>query len=812
MAKKTNSTSTSGRVRTRPAASAAATGAEPTARRSKRRPILLATAATLVITLVWLGWPFWQIVRQFGSQPWQQPSRIYGRATVLEDGAAWSRSAVVEATEAAGYRKQTDGALRSGNFRQGGATIEIARRRFPTPDGLVGGDLLRVTLAGGLISAITVDGARRESAALDPPLVASLYGDGLQERRPVSADELPEELIYAVLAAEDAGFLDHGGISISGIARAAWANLRAGGVHQGGSTLTQQLIKNRYLSHRRTFGRKIQEAILAVLVDWRYDKRSILEAYLNEIYWGRSGSIDLMGVGAAAWAYFGKHPSQLDLAESALLAGIIRSPGSLAPARAPQRARAERDRVLDRLSELGWIDAARTDAAKQAPLGTLERAMMARQAPFFADAVAAEARARFAIELLRDTGHVILTTFDPHDQAIAEAAVDWGIEALEKGWEKDRRTKTPLEAALISIDPRSGGILAYVGGRDYGLSQFDRLSQARRQAGSAFKPVVYAAAYGAGLAPSSPVEDAPFTHVDHGRSWSPQNSDGQHRGWVSTRTALASSLNVPTAKLALRVGLGNIAQLAQEMGVEAKLDPYPALALGAMEVTPRELATVYATLAAGGVRPPVHAIVAVFDRTGEPVAGTPLPPPRPVLAPEVAYLVTDVLRDVLDDGTARGVRQQGIEDRLAGKTGTTNDRRDSWFVGYSPERVSLVWVGYDDNTETRLSGARAALPIWARFAFGVRPAGGYRDFTEPPGIVRALIDPDSGSLATYRCDRIESALFIADSLPTEICPFHPGRPVLQGDDVEVEPEQRRNPFRRWLEKVRGRSKGHGGVS
>ena len=776
--------------------------ARPVTRR--RRWPWLAAAAVMVGVLIWLGLPFWQIARQFGAQPWQQPSRLYGRSTALVVGQAVGRTTLERVLKRAGYRQQSAGDLRTGGYRSDGGTVTVARRRFPTPRGFVGPDLLRIELGGGGIRALSVDGDARRRALLDPPLVASFYGADLQERRPVSVDELPEELVYAVLAAEDAGFLEHAGISISGVLRAAWANLRAGGVHQGGSTLTQQLIKNRYLTHERTWSRKIQEAILAVVIDARYAKRDILEAYLNEIYWGRSGSVDLMGVGAAAWVYFAKHPSQLDLAECALLAGIIRSPGSYSPRAHPDRALVKRDQVLDRLATLGWVDAAVIARAKEQPLGTVDRTVVARRAPFFAEAAAAEAAARFGLGELRDTGYVLLSTLDMSTQSLAEEAVTWGVHALEEGWEKDRRTDAPLEAALLSVDPRDGAILAYVGGRDYGRSQFDRIAQARRQAGSAFKPVVYAAAFRAGLSPASPVEDAPFTHVDHGRSWSPKNSDGQHRGWISSRRALVESLNVPTAKLALRVGMSTIAELAGSMGIESALDPYPALALGAMEVTPRELTSVYATLAAGGVRPEIHGLVGVLDRQGDPVPGRPLAAPERVLSPEIAYLVTDVLRDVLDEGTAQGVRSQGLEDRLAGKTGTTNSRRDSWFAGYGTTRVSLVWVGYDDNTRTRLSGARAAVPIWARFTHAVRPSTGFPDFEQPNGIRRAFVDPTTGQLATRRCFEISSELFTAETLPREMCPLHPGRPIMQPDGVIVEPERRRNPFRRWLDRVRGR--------
>lgn len=690
--------------------------------------------------------------------------------------------------------------------------VSVARRRFPSRSGMIGGDRLEITLASGAISRLALDGVLMSEVLLDPPLIASYYGPELQERRPSSVDELPEELIYSVLAAEDAGFLEHAGISISGTLRAAWANLRARGVRQGGSTLTQQLIKNRYLSPERTWSRKIQEAILALVIDWRYEKRDILEAYLNEIYWGRSGSVNLMGVGAAAWAYFGKHPAELDLAECALLAGMIRSPGSYRPQAHPARARARRNAVLERLGELGWVESARVAAAEKAPLGTIDRPLIARRAPFFADAMAEEAAHRFGVSALRETGITLLSTLDPSAQKAAEEALGWGVKALEKGWEKGRKGRPPLEAALISIDPRDGAIEAYVGGRDYGRSQFDRLAHAHRQAGSAFKPVVYAAAYRDGWAPASTIEDAPFTFVDHGRRWSPRNSDGQHRGWISTRTALTQSLNVPTAKMALRIGLGSIVDLAHRMGIEADLEAYPALALGAMEVTPRELATVYATLAAGGQRPRVHGLEAVFDRGGAALSGQRLPAPERVLPAEVAYLVTDVLRGVLDTGTARSVRGQGLVDRLAGKTGTTNSRRDSWFAGYSPERVSLVWVGYDDNATTHLSGARAALPIWARFTQSVRPPNGFTDFEQPAGVIRAFVDPTTGALATDRCHQVVSELFTEQSLPHGLCPFHPGRALLQPEDTRIERErQRRNPFRRWLDKIRGRHHASNGV-
>ena len=564
----------------------------------------------------------------------------------------------------------------------------------------------------------------------------------------MALDELPRHLMLAVLAAEDAAFMEHSGLSARGILRAAWTNVRASAVRQGGSTLTQQLVKNLYLTHER------------------YDKPEILQAYLNEIYWGRSGNLDLMGVGAAAHAYFGKHPLQLTLGESAILAGMIQSPATLSPVDHPDAAKDRRDVILGRLAQLEWLPIDALEAASREPIDATDRALVARRAPYFADFVADEARRRFGVETLDDAGMVLHSTLSIGDQAKAEEAVAWGVEALEEGWEKGNRTATPLQAALVSLDPRDGAIRAYVGGRDYRRSQFDR------QAGSAFKPVVYAAAFEQRVAnPATFLEDSPYTVRLAGKTWSPQNSDGTYHGWVSARTALEKSYNVPTARLAAEMGLDTVADMANRLGIGRELRALPALALGAMEVTPLELATVYNTLAAGGIRSPAHGLVAVFDRQGQPVAPTEArPAPHRVLPAAVSHLLTRVLQGVLDRGTAtRARRIDQFDDPVAGKTGTTNDRRDSWFAGYSPDRTTLVWVGYDDNARTRLSGARAALPIWTRFAARVRPPGGYADFPVPDGVVQAWIDPRTGGLAHDECSERRLEVFLESFVPSPYC-------------------------------------------
>lgn len=779
--------------------------------RHRGRRLTTALLALLLVGLAltaWLIWPFWQLVGQFGSIPEKQPSRLYGRPAELRVGSPTTADGLVTELKSLGYRQSSDGPPKiPGSFVAHGERIEILRRFFPTPGGEEGGDRLQVDLRGGSIASLRLAGNERGLSAVRVavPLIASYYGPDLKERRPVSLDDVPEDLILAVLAAEDSGFLEHKGVSFTGILRAAWVNAWAGGVRQGGSTLTQQLVKNLYLSHERRLVRKVREALLAVMLEIRFEKRDILQAYLNEIYWGRSGNVHLMGVGAAAWAYFGKEPAQLSLGESALLAGMIQSPANLSPLADLEAAKARRDVVLGRLVQLKWATEGRARRASAESVILAPGPRVVRQAPYFADWIEGRAGRRFGISSLRDAGYQLHSTLSLPDQLAAEEAVAWGIEALEKGWEKGRGSGSPLQASLVSLSPTDGGILAWVGGRSYGLSQYDRVSLARRQAGSVFKPIVYAAAFEQRIAtPATLLEDGPYTVRLAGRTWSPQNSDGKYRGLVTVRQALQESLNVPTARLAQEVGLERVVQMARRLGIEGPLDPFPALALGAVEVSPLEMAVVYGTLAGSGRRPRAHGLVAVFDRSGKPVQGSKSQPPTQVLDPEVAFQVTAVLQGVLDHGTGRGARKQGLMDPLAGKTGTTNSRRDSWFAGYSPRRATVVWVGYDDNQKTRLSGARAALPIWTRFNYRMRPPGGFEDFERPEGTLVVRIDPGTGGLATDRCPTVVAEVFLADHPPRELCPEHSGwraRPLDQPEGVE--PDRQRHPFRRWLDMFKG---------
>ena len=497
-----------------------------------------------------------------------------------------------------------EGELEPGRFRAGAQQVAVYRRSFPSTTADRGGDLLVVDFDGDRVIGLKRAERPVREAWLDPPLIATYYGDALLERRPAPLAEIAPGTVRAVLAAEDASFFEHPGISFTGILRAVWVNLRGKGVMQGGSTVTQQLVKNIYLTSERTMSRKLREALLAVMLEWRYSKEQILEAYLNQIFWGRSGSANLIGVGAASAAYCGKEPRELSLAESALLAAMIRAPGSYHPVDDAPAARARRDFILDRLVALDWADRAAAEAAKREPLPTPVAPLSRRRAPYFVDAVAAEAQRRYGVGELADAGFVLLSTLDMGDQERAESAVREGLEELAGKSERVRSKKEPLQAALVSLEPATGAIRAWVGGRDFRESQFDRAGSARRQAGSAFKPLVYATAFERGVAtPATLLEDAPLTLESGGKSWTPMNDDDQFHGWVTARTAVEQSYNLATIRLAIATGLPEIVATAKGLGLQANLRPVPSIAIGSFEVAPVELVTAYAAFANRGVRP-----------------------------------------------------------------------------------------------------------------------------------------------------------------------------------------------------------------
>jgi penicillin-binding protein 1B len=740
------------------------------------RRTLIGVAAVCVLLLgglVWLLFPYLRTFGDIGAGPENAPSRIYGAAPVIRVGDEARSADLAGELEALGYRPDENPGetLPSGRYRSGDDAVAVHLRRHMTPRGEVAGELLLVQIKKGKIASILsstrAEGRPVEQAELEAPVLATYYGDESREKWPVRIKDLPEHVVRAVLAAEDDSFYWHPGVSPTGIVRALFVNLRHGEVTQGGSTLTQQLVKNVFLTSERSFFRKIREAFIAVAVEVQHSKKSILQGYLNGIYLGGANGIQFYGFGTAARAYFGKDASELTLPEAAALAGMIKSPGFYSPVAHPDHARQRRDEVLRRMAELDWIDAGTLASALATPVETAPMRLGDRPAPHFADAMASEARDRFGLKRLGNRGYQLFSTLSMRDQGMARQAVTDTLRNLDR---QGRRGADPLEAALISVDPKTGAILAYVGGRNFAKSEFDRVSQAHRQAGSCFKPIVFVAALESGkFSPASKLKDEPLTLKTGGSRWTPKNADGEFLGEITTRTALEQSRNVPLIRLAMAVGLDKVAATAHRMGIESEVQQVPASALGSAEVTPREMATVYSTLANGGVRPVLHGLAVVLDPEGKPVREPKPKAPEAAINPQVAFITTSVLEGVVERGTARGVRRYDIPGPLAGKTGTTNEARDSWFAGYRPDRVTVVWVGRDNPGATTLSGSRAALPIWGLYMKAALGDTGQGKFAEPAGLEHAVICRQSGLLARPICPSRVDEVFLPGQKPTQVC-------------------------------------------
>ncbi len=715
------------------------------------------------------------------SGDFRAPTRIYARPLVLYPGMSISRERVESHLERLGYRQAQGRLAEIGEYRLGSWEWTIGRRAFRHHDRLDPGGVATVEVSWrGRVSDISdANGRQLAYLPLEPELLRTTYGPSHQDRVPVPLGDIPPHLVDAVLAIEDQHFFEHHGLDLKRIAGATLANLKARRVVQGASTLTQQLAKNLYLSARRSPVRKLREVTMALVLERRHSKEEILEAYLNEVYLGQDGALAIHGVGRAAQFYFGKDVSRLSLTEAALLAGIIRGPSLYSPFRHPDAAKERRNLVLRVMHERGVISESAHHQAQRAPLGLRDRPQRTRGGRYFTDFVAEQLRERLGQDVLR-SGHAVFTTMDMELQRIAEEAVRDGLQRLETEYPLLLREDSPLQAALVALDPRTGDILAMVGGRDYGQSQFNRAAHARRQPGSAFKPVVALAALSWRLDDpddehpqftlASIVEDEPLSVETPAGLWQPANYDGRFRGPLTLREALERSLNVPFARVGLAVGPERIVETAEKLGIESRLNPYPSIALGASEVTPLELTRAFATIAAYGLRAELHATIGVVNPRGEILerfeSGG-----RQVFDPGEAYLITSALSGAVERGTGRGLRARGYRGAVAAKSGTTSGFRDGWFVGYTPTIAVGVWVGFDDGRSIELPGSRAALPIFAQFLS--RALGSYaeNDFDVPWGIEVVEIDQETGLRGGPGCWG-EPEVFLRGTAPERSCSRH----------------------------------------
>lgn len=721
-----------------------------------------------------------EIRGKFEAHRWNLPSRVYAAPTALYPGLAMTPEVLETKLERLSYKKISAEPREVGEFAatKGGFKIYLRNFTYPTED--FPGLPVEVVLAGGRVASmkrLDTDETLK-TARIEPELIASIFDDKMEDRTVVTLDAIPEDCVDAVVAVEDERFYGHHGVDPIAVARAIVTDVLHLRAKQGGSTLTQQLVKNFFLTAEKTVTRKLNEMLMAAILEYRYSKDEILEAYFNEIYFGQKGPVSVTGIEEASKFYFGKGVSHLGTAECATLAGLIRLPGEYSPYRNMAKAVERRNLVLKMMREQHKISEEDYQAARREKITLPFANPRVFGAPFFVDFVRAELKENYPEDVLKSEGMRIFTTLDPGAQEAAEAAVKRRLEEIEKARPKIKKLKEEgknLEAALVAVQPQTGAIRAFVGGRSYEESQFDRVRDARRQPGSAFKPFVYAAALRTGeegaekpWTLASPVDDSSFTVKVGGKRWSPDNYDKKEHGLVTVREALEQSYNISAVKVAMDVGLAKVVEFAREAGIESELKPYPSLALGAFEVTPLELIRAYTIFPNQGTRTEPLAITNVVTRDGVVLEKRGFKMRR-VLSPDVAYLMNSVLKGVVERGTAAGARRMGFTGLAAGKTGTTSDYKDSWFVGYTPDLLALAWVGFDDNTATGLSGASGALPIWTDFMKAASSSGASKeDFPGTENILLVKVDK-SGHLYRDVCGEPFEEAFLKNTIPKKKC-------------------------------------------
>lgn len=747
---------------------------------------LLAASFTLYLDI--------RVRSEFEGRRFALPARIYARPLELHAGLRISQASIEEELRQAGYREAPREG-ESGWFARDGDGLEIALRPFVFWDGPQPAKRFRVSFENGAAASVRdAEGRDLPLVRLEPLPIGGIYPANNEDRVLVRLGEVPKHLVQALLAMEDRNFYAHHGFDPRGIARAAVSFVRGRGL-QGGSTLTQQLVKNFFLTPERTLRRKVTELFMAVLLELHYDKDEILETYLNEIYLGQDRDRAIHGVGLASLHYFGKAVEHLTLAESALLVGMVKGPAVYDPYRHPQRALERRNMVLRETRDRGHATMEQYAAARTAGLGVNPKAPVGTSPhPAFLELVHRQLRRDYAEADLRSEGLRVFTTLDPRVQGVAERV----LERKLAQYDKEKRFGPPgLEGAIVVTDGQTGEVQALVGGRDVRFRGFNRALDAARPVGSLLKPVIYLTAL---AEPSrytlvTPIDDAPFVWKSRGApDWQPENYDKTFHGMVPLRTALAQSYNVATARLGTEIGVERVLANVKQLGIERELKPYAATLLGAVELSPLEVAQMYQTIASAGFRAPLRAIREVTTQEGRPLKPYPLKVEQ-AFAAEPTYLLTAALQDVVREGTAQSLKNWlAPESAAAGKTGTTDEQRDAWFAGFTGNRLAVVWIGYDDNRAANLLGASAALPIWGELMASLDPEP--LAPPRPDGIENVLIDPQSGLRADGLCPGALELPFARGSAPVERAPCASALGVA----VDAVKEQAKS----WLERLFGR--------
>lgn len=658
-----------------------------------------------------------QVSQRFGELKWQLPTRVYARPLQLEPGIAMDANTLKTELDAAAYRDDGTGS-KTGSYSRKGNTFIISSRGYFDVEGRIAPQRIQVALSDGRVASVrSMDRkANLRAARLDPARIATLYGQKQEERRLVSLNEVPEALVTGLQAVEDRDFARHHGIDPSGMARAVWISLRSGGKSlQGGSTLTQQLARSGLLGigSEQTPSRKLKEILYAMILEARYDKRTILETYFNQVYLGQRGSQAIHGVASASEFWFNRNLGDLTTEQIALMIAMVKGPSWYDPRRNPERATERRNFVLGEMLETGVIDQKEHDRAVKAPLGVSEEPGGAapNRFPAYVDLVRRQLVRDYPADSLQGAGLSVMTAMSPAAQAYAEGAVTRTLKSL--GPRKD----APLEAGLVMTDVHTGQVVATVGSRDVSNPGFNRAVEAQRPVGSIIKPFVYllALAQPDKWSLASYIDDSPLTiRLGDGQRWSPKNSDGRSHGTVRLIDALAQSYNLATVRLGMEVGPERVAQLTRTLaGIEPQTNP--SLLLGATDQSPYAMAQLYQFLASGGEVQPLHAVRGVLDPKGRAINRyDTAPAPAQKGDAIAARLVTIALQQAVSSGTGRQLVSDGLGRlKAAGKTGTSNDSRDSWFAGWTGDHLAVVWVGNDQNKPTGLYGATGAMRVWS---------------------------------------------------------------------------------------------------
>jgi penicillin-binding protein 1B len=707
------------------------------------------------------------VVTQFEGRRWTLPAQVYAAPLELYAGLPLTLAELEHELQRLHYRR-ADRPDHPGTYRLAGEHVELALRPARFADETRAAQSLTITAGVKGIESLS-DGAGHEVPVLrlEPLLIGSIFPIHGEDRIVLSPEEVPPLLPQALKAVEDRKFDTHHGVDPFAMLRAAWVNMRAGQIEQGGSTLTQQLVRSYFLSSRQTLSRKLREAVMAIALDAHFTKADLMNAYINEIFLAQDGDRAIHGFGLASQFYFGKPLSELDLSELSLLVAVVRGPSYYDPRRHPERALARRNLVLKEMAAQGVIAVADSTAAVHRPLGVTARPAGAYY-PAYLDFVRRTLRRDYHEQDLTEAGLRIYTSLEPRAQNEAERALERELARLDR---QHKNRAQALEGAVVVTSPQSGDVIAIVGGRDVGYDGFDRALDAHRSMGSLVKPFIYLTALESGrYNATTVVQDAPVdVKLTGDKHWTPENFTHEVYGPVPVVRALAESLNLATVGVGLDLGLPKVADTLQRFGLPQPPVQVPAMLLGAVEVTPIEAAQLFNGLANGGFRNPLRAVRAVISADGKPLKAFPLEV-TPVASPEVMYQLDRMLVLVMDHGTGRSARTL-LQPELvvAGKSGTSSDYRDSWFAGFSGSHLVVVWVGYDDNEPTGLTGSAGALPVWARIMTGLGTSSWNAPM--PESLVEVHIEYPTGLRAVPSC----AADIVGVAVPADAAvPPHPG--------------------------------------